>query len=227
MYETLAHEGDTVLNVNLLKIFNQMNIRGKKELEDKRKKFHNEQTLIRIGNELEIQKTLSLIDSNQTVQDKDKKETIEALLGASERHNHGKFSFEIVENLYKIAVEKEYFYIDYISDLKNLIDSDPAFQEKQRNELPGSVKALNWENAQDLGNEIVHAWTIDLPVAYFGKSYYASSDSFPDKDSAKRDAAKKFINISLDFHYLPKIYSIRMPNTKGSCMQPNPSLREK
>ena len=56
----------------------------------------------------------------------------------------------------------------------------------------------------DQGNQIAHAWTIELCVEYKGKPIHASSESFPNKPLAQRDAAKKIFQQIFGISFTPE-----------------------
>lgn len=215
-FDRLAIEGDNLIDTALINLFQQQGIRDAGELTHKKKQFHNERTLSRLGSEfLELHKFFSPIDPNYQIQISDIKETVEALIAASHHQNGSSISLKIIEQLYLTAIENEYLDFDYISELLLLL------QKELNNPL------LQWdEPVQAGGGSHNPIWTLNLTVQYQGKTYQEASGPFPNLKLAKREAAMKIYHKLMNLSS-PISKQVSIPQKLHEVKQASQSLLER
>lgn len=179
-FKHLAYIGDNFINKVLQSYFNEMSIIDSGIITKKTKEFHNNRTLVKIGEYLHVSNYMIPIDSNYQISNTDIKEAIESLLGASIQVNGEEIASSIVVTLYLVAEARHFLDVDYISLLNQTLQKD------------GYIN-IPWQDERVGGLDHLPEFKTILDINYQGNDYHAESNIFTKKTDSKRDAAKKIL----------------------------------
>ncbi len=181
-FKGLALLGDKFLDTSLITYFNEIRITDSGIITQKKQEFHNERTLVKIGQYLEIPSYLHPIDNNQNITDKDIKETVESLIEVSRKINGDDFTSKKIINLYEIATERNFLDVNWIGKLSEY------YQGKTGEIMPDI-------NPKRVGGEDhlpIYEAKYELMLDYW--TYSVSSGLHNNKMDCKREIAWKMLN---------------------------------
>ena len=179
-FKILAIYGDNILNITLLDLISKDDSTDTGILTESLHSFHNSTTLIQLAEYLRIDEIMQESWNKPIVPNKDLKEAIEALLGATYLTSNIKRCKEVVQKLLSISIDNEFLNPNPIGILNIL------FQKK-------GVKLPKYLSTRVGGPDHQAKFLCTIEGEYDGNKYTIKSSVTSSKKNAEKDAAKRFL----------------------------------
>jgi ribonuclease-3 len=179
-FKILAIYGDNILNITLLDLITKDDSTDTGILTESLHSFHNSTTLTQLAEYLKIDEIMQESWNKPIIPNKDLKEAIEALLGATYLTSNIKRCKEVVLKLLSISIDNNFLNPNPIGILNILF-------QKKGSMLPKYI------STRAGGPDHQAEFVCTIEGEYEGKKYAIKSSVNSSKKNAEKDAAKRFL----------------------------------